>query len=99
MEWVKLSRWMVDVDQHHGLAVDAGVVFSKAELNVRVSRWVAWFQCRDGQRWAVYHRDIYEYLAILLALWHLQRTACVPGDNQTGNIEKLRAEVDGFAGE
>lgn len=99
MEWVKLSRWMVDVDQHHELAVDAGVVLNKAELNVRVSRWVAWLQCREGQRWAVYHQDIYEYLAILLALWHLQRTACVPGDNQAGNIEKLRAVVDGFAGE
>lgn len=99
MERVTLSRWMSDVEKEHRLAVDAGVFFSKAQLEIKVARWLNWLEKQEGQRWAVYHSDIYEFLAILLALWTLKRTACVPGDNQQGNVENLQSHVDGFTGE
>jgi len=54
---------------------------------------------QDGQRWGVYHADSFEYLSILLALWQLNRSACIPSDNRPGTIALLHDELDGLVGE
>ncbi len=99
MDVVKLSRWLSDVDAGQTVAYDAGRPLSKADLESRIRKWQACFSRTDATRWAVYHSDAFEFLAILLALWTLQRIACVPGDNRPGTVESLYPCVDAFAGE
>ncbi len=54
---------------------------------------------QSGKRWGVFHSDSFEYLSILLALWQLKRTACIPSDNRPGTITRLQNELDGLVGE
>ncbi|WP_315982743.1 hypothetical protein [Aliamphritea spongicola] len=79
MDVVKLSCWLSDVDAGLTVAFNAGRPLIKAELEQRVRLWRKCFSEKEATRWAVYHSDPFEFLAILLALWTLKRTACVPG--------------------
>ncbi|MBY4676112.1 AMP-binding protein [Marinobacterium arenosum] len=81
------------------IAVDRGKTVTIADLRQRVLCWLEIMRDRQGTRWAVYHSDAFEFLAILLALWQLKRTACVPGDNCRGTTDRLKKHVDGFIGE
>jgi len=83
----------------HPVAVNQGTVIDQQALESRVRCWIAALQQNPGNRWAVYHTDSFEYLCILLALWQLKRTACIPSDNRPGTISRLRSELDGLAGE
>ncbi len=60
---------------------------------------MAALRAQAGDRWGVYHSDSFEYLSILLALWQLQRTACIPSDNRPGTVARLHNELDGLVGE
>jgi len=65
----------------------------------RVVSWVTVLENHGGQRWAVFHHDAAECLAIMCALWQLGRTACLAGDNLPDTVARLTTEVDGFIGE
>jgi len=65
----------------------------------RVSAWVGTLAPQPGERFAVHHGDSGEFLAILLALWQLQRIACITSDNQPGSVTQLQNQVDGFVGD
>ncbi len=77
----------------------AGCEPGTKEFVARVGAWVATLAARPGQRFAVFHRDSSEFLAILLALWQLQRIACIANDNQPGTVAQLQTHVDGFIGD
>jgi acyl-coenzyme A synthetase/AMP-(fatty) acid ligase/3-hydroxymyristoyl/3-hydroxydecanoyl-(acyl carrier protein) dehydratase len=95
---IPLSRWLVE--QPAGtVAVDCGVAVNARDFASRVQAWVATLDRQPGARWAVYHNDSFEFLAILQALWQLGRTACVCGDNKAGTVTRLAVGVDGFCGE
>ena len=95
---VALSRWLVE--QPAGtVAVNGRVAVGAQDFSARVQAWVATLDKHPGTRWAVYHGDSCEFLAILQALWQLGRTACVCGDNKTGTVALLAEGVDGFCGE
>ncbi len=64
----------------------------------RVLQWKKRLEHQSGNRWAVYHDDAFEFLSMTFALWQLGRTACVPGDNRPGTIERLTTHVAGFIG-
>ncbi|OMH31687.1 AMP-binding protein [Motiliproteus sp. MSK22-1] len=66
---------------------------------LRVQCWFETLNKHEGSRWALYHSDAFEFLAILFALWQLKRTACTPGDNRPGTLKRLTTHVDGFVGE
>jgi len=83
----------------HSVAVNQSMVVDRQALESRVCCWVAALQQHRGNRWAVYHTDSFEFLCILLALWQLKRTACIPSDNRPGTTSRLRSELDGLAGE
>jgi len=95
---IALSNWL-NAAPEHTVAVDSNKVFTTLDLKQCVSKWMNILAERPGGRWAVYHPDTFEFMAILLALWQLDRTACVPGDNCTGTVERLRDHVDGFIGD
>lgn len=95
---IPLSRW-VEYPADHRVAVNLGKPILKRELESRVAGWVAVLRRRSGSRWAVYHGDSCEFLAILLALWQLGRTACIPSDNRPATVERLTRHLDGLVGE
>lgn len=97
-ELIPLSRWQQRPPEHP-VAVNQGKVIDQAALEARVHHWIAALQPLQGSRWAVYHSDSFEYLSILLALWQLRRTACIPSDNRPGTISRLRGDLDGLVGE
>ena len=71
---VPLSRWLVE--QPDGVvATNNGVTVGTQDFTSRVQAWVDKLDQRPGTRWAVYHSDACEFLAILLALWQLGRCA------------------------
>ncbi len=92
-------RQLLNGPMNRTIAVQQGQVFNLLDLQKRVQCWQSALAPEKGVRWAVYHNDIVEFLAIILALWQLQRIACVPGDNRPGTAQRLAQTVDGFVGD
>ncbi|MBU2967482.1 AMP-binding protein [Amphritea sp. 2_MG-2023] len=78
------------------IAYTANSSVSKSDLESRILHWINVLPAKRGQRWALYHQDSAEFLAMLLALWQLGCTACVPGDDRPATRERLRLQVQGF---
>lgn len=97
-ELVRLSNWLNEQPDNI-VAVQAGNSLTTTDFLVRVKNWLDVLSQHQGTRWAVYHHDAYEFLAILFALWQLERIACVPGDNCAGTVQRLSDHVDGFVGD
>ncbi len=93
-----LSNWLIEQPKQV-VAIQAGETKTTKDLVKRVSRWLRFLSDKQGKRWALYHADAFEFLAILLALWQLEKIACVPGDNCEGTVTRLRDHVDGFIGD
>ena len=96
---------MIPLSQWWQRPADSRVALSgKHEINAaafeqRVASWVDMLEQHSGQRWAVFHQDAAECLAIICALWQLSRTACLTGDNLPDTITRLTAGVNGFIGQ
>ena len=95
---IPLSRWLLD-DTPRAVARRGAEVIERAHFCARVTAWMETLRDRPGERFALYHGDAAEFLAILLALWQLRRIACVAGDNQPGTVAMLAQRVDGFIGD
>ena len=95
---IPLSDWLNE-QLDHIVAVQMANTVSTVDFKRRVKKWLTVLSEREGSRWAVYHADAFEFLAILFALWQLDRTACIPGDNCTGTVKRLSSYVDGFVGD
>jgi len=94
---ILLSDWLNE-QSDHVVAVQMANTVSTVDFKHRVKKWLTVLSEHEGSRWAVYHADAFEFLAILFALWQLDRTACIPGDNCAGTVERLSNYVDGFVG-
>lgn len=97
-ELTPISQWMLRQPQQR-VAWRAGGRQDTGEFVRRVDAWVSVLGARPGKRFALYHGDSSEFLAILLALWHLRRIACIASDNQPGTVAMLQAHVDAFIGD
>lgn len=93
-----LSSWLRVLPEQN-IAVREGSVKTTEDLEQRVREWIAVLAKHSGTRWVVYHSDAYEFLSILLALWQLDRIACIPGDNRSGTMQRLKKQVQGFVGQ
>ncbi|MEX1200728.1 MAG: AMP-binding protein [Methylophaga sp.] len=93
-----LSKWWLRPAESW-VALSGKQQITAAAFEQRVVSWVTLLQTHDGQRWAVFHHDAAECLAIICALWQLGKTACLTGDNLPDTVARLAAEVDGFIGE
>jgi acyl-CoA synthetase (AMP-forming)/AMP-acid ligase II/3-hydroxymyristoyl/3-hydroxydecanoyl-(acyl carrier protein) dehydratase len=97
-ELTPLAQWL----QHQprqAVAWDSAGELDSQQFVARVSAWIATLAPLPGQRFALHHDDSAEFLAILLALWQLQRIACIASDNQPGSVAQLQHQVDGFIGD
>lgn len=95
---ISLSDWMRQAPDRPVATGETGVV-TRNDLEARVAYWRSRLPTEPGQRWAVYHQDTVEFAAILLALWQLGCTACIPGDNRPATQARLERRVAGFAGQ
>ena len=93
-----LSSWLQLLPEQN-VAVREGCGKTTEDLEQRVRDWIDVLAKHSGTRWVVYHNDAYEFLAILLALWQLDRIACIPGDNRSGTMQRLETQVQGFVGQ
>jgi acyl-CoA synthetase (AMP-forming)/AMP-acid ligase II len=97
-ELTPLSQWLLRrPDRVVALRAD-GPLRTPAFV-ARVDAWMTALARRPGQRFALYHHDNSEFLAILFALWQLRRIACIASDNGPGSVTQLQGLVDGFIGE
>lgn len=93
-----LSQWWQRPEDSM-VAVSGKDVISAKQFENRVSAWVSLLEQTTGTRWAVFHHDAAECLAIICALWQLSKTACLVGDNLPDTADRLAPEVDGFVGQ
>lgn len=93
-----LSCWWQQTDNTL-LAVGGEQDTDSHSFRQRVSDWVHVLEPEQAKRWAVYHSDASEFLAMLLALWQLSKTAVVAGDKLPGTEAMLASKVGGFIGE
>jgi hypothetical protein len=70
-----------------------------ARFHADVLRWQAAFSRNAGNRWALHFDDAARFAAALYGAWHAGKTVLLPGDALTGTQARLRAHVDGFAGD
>lgn len=62
-------------------------------------RWQATFHRLPGSSWALHFDDASRFAAALYGAWHAGKTVVLPGDALAGTQARLRAHVDGFAGD
>lgn len=95
---IPLSRWWQRPNS--GLvALAANGVVTVSQFESKVAAWVSQLETQPGERFAVFHHDAADFLAIVCALWQLSRTACIPSDALPATIEKIKQNVDGFVGQ
>jgi len=97
-DFIPLCEWML-LQPSRCVATDKGQYLSSKEFVARVNFWTQILSEQKGKHWAVFESDSYEFLAILLALWHLDKIACIPGDNCQSTIKNLKQRVAGFIGD
>ena len=95
---ISLSDWLQDHSED-AIAIQDGVLIYKNQFRLKVLKWKSSLLFSSGQKWAVYHNDAVEFLAIIYALWQSRCTACIPGDNFDTTVERLESSVSGFLGE
>ena len=95
---IPLSCWLNERPENI-IAVQKAKSVTTQDFLLQVQNWINALREQQGSRYAVYQSDAFEFLAILFALWQLKCTACIPGDNRPGTVQRLKSHVDGFVGE
>lgn len=70
-----------------------------AAFRAQAARWREAFSRRDGGKWALYFDDATAFSAALFGAWHAGKTVILCPDALPETLERLRSEVDGFAGD
>ncbi|HEY9103759.1 AMP-binding protein [Chitinimonas sp.] len=83
----------------HPIALRAGTVLDFAGFSQMVSGWYGAFAADPGQRYALYFEDCVEFAAALFGAWQAGKQVYLPSDLLPATAERLRREVDGFAGD
>lgn len=81
------------------VAFREGRLLTFADLESRAAAWRAACEGHEGKRFALYFEDTFEFAAALLGIWHAGRCVYLPAEVQPATRERLRREVDGFAGQ
>jgi acyl-coenzyme A synthetase/AMP-(fatty) acid ligase len=73
-------------------------VLDFAALRAHAAGWRAAFEAHGGTRYALFLEDTFEFAAALLGAWHAGAFVYLPTDARPATLERLRAQVSGFAG-
>jgi len=77
----------------------AGGIVSFGEFRAAAAAWRRTFSAHAGQCFALHFDDTLSFAAALFGLWHAGKTAWLPGDALPATLQRLRVQVDGFAGD
>ncbi|WPB57074.1 AMP-binding protein [Xylophilus sp. GOD-11R] len=65
-----------------------------------VAAWCSAFAAMEGARFALYFEDdSYTFAAALYGAWHAGKQVWLPGNRLPATLDRLRAQVDGWAGD
>ena len=95
---ISLSNWL-QASSNAVIAIQDGILIDKSQFSLKVLNWKSSLPLSVGQKWAVYHNDAVEFLAIAFALWQSRCTVCIPGDTFKSTVDRLESTVSGFLGE
>lgn len=98
-EWLALGEVAVRLWPGRPFVVAGHEAGGHAQFRHEVARWQASFRARPGDTWALHFEDAARFAAALYGAWHAGRTVVLPGDALPGTQARLRARVDGFAGD
>ncbi|MBF6023364.1 AMP-binding protein [Lysobacter niastensis] len=98
-EWIGLDRIASRPLPGRTVALANGRALDHAAFRDEASRWRSAFEAAPGSRWALYFDDTAAFAAALFGAWHTGKAVYLCGDNLPETVARLRAEVDGFAGD
>jgi acyl-coenzyme A synthetase/AMP-(fatty) acid ligase len=93
-----IPLWQWAEHATHPVLMDKGQPITADQLRQRAADWSKSMALTPGARVAVYHTDLFECLAILMAVWASHATACIPGDACEVTQQRLSQTVDRFVG-
>ena len=83
----------------HPIIFNNGTIILWEEWLHHVNLWRNYLSTRKENVWALYHSNAYHFSTILVALWSLEKTVCLPCNQQPGLIKTIANDVDVFIGE
>ncbi len=98
-EWLALRDAATRAHAGRAVGVRDGVVLDHAAFVRRVAGWRNAFLAQSGSRWALHLDDTVEFAAALYGAWHAGKTATLCGDALPDTVARVRADVDGLAGD
>jgi acyl-coenzyme A synthetase/AMP-(fatty) acid ligase/3-hydroxymyristoyl/3-hydroxydecanoyl-(acyl carrier protein) dehydratase len=90
---------VVDRAADSPVAIRQGAPLSRAAFLAGVHAWRSTLASRQGDTWALYFRDSFDFACGLVGAWHAGKTVLLPGDTQPATTAQLADRVDGFVGE
>ena len=90
-----LTSWY-DRPETDVVAYSAEKVLSFGNLIDEFSKWVLHLESRYERYWGVHTVESFECLAIVLALWHLDKVPCLLGDLAPGYCADISNTVEAF---
>jgi len=95
-----LRQWLTaQMPPTRPVARRGDALLTRGDLLARAGAWAVTLRQRPERDCAVYVRDGFEFIAVLLGAWQAGKTVWLPGDAQAGTCAKLREQVSLFIGE
>lgn len=98
-EWIALGEVATRPRPGRAVARGADGVQDHAAFRAQVARWRTAFATHAGERWALHFDDTATFAAALFGAWHAGKAVYLCADALPETVTRLRAEVDGFAGD
>ncbi|WP_293931676.1 AMP-binding protein [Iodobacter sp.] len=70
-----------------------------AAFSIQAARWRQAFKAHSGHKFALYFNNSATFAAALMGAWQAGKCVYLPGDALPSTLQRLRHEVDGFAGD
>lgn len=97
-DWLSLACVAVRAQPGRGVAT-APHALDHAAFLLQVADWRRAFAAQPGPDWVLYFDDAVRFAAALFGAWHAGKRVFLCGDNLPQTLNRLQAQVDGFAGD
>ncbi len=99
-EWLALAEIAARAGEaQRAMAWRGQALVPRERFIADVQAWCAAFQRAPGARIALYFEDSLDFACALFGAWHAGKAVWLPGDAQPATLQRLKREVDGWAGD